>query len=422
MPSKSTTSGTKLATIASNLLLPLLGTTRAQSTTPFRFYSFIGEDFFADNQPNEASGLDISPDGTHLVGVSDDGKIFFLNLLDYTSGHCMIDLSNNEVIDGDDDFEGVAIDTGSWTVDNKHAYVVHEGGEDDEPYLFKMQYEYDNDGDCSIKSIERTSLLGAIPCLTDSNGIESLGLKTPSSGSDNPAVFFAGVQDTGKVYEVTSDGWSNGPQACYDAGIGKEDVAATAYDGQYLWSFLADEDTLAVVDPIQYCTVAVYEMAIDMDQEGLVIDVDNRVMYAASDEQGDAPSLVAVYNLTYPEDIGECLGEYDSIGLCTGFDVCEGTFPPTPAMVVPPAATTLATPAATPVTTAPAGEPAGTTQATEQATTTAATMQANTTQATIPAATTQKGTAPATSTPGSGDGSSSSPSKSTKKSKASKRF
>lgn len=408
-----------LATIASNILL-LIGTTRAQSASPFSFYSYIGQSFFADNQPNEASGLDKSPDGTHLVGVSDDGKIFFLNLLDYTSGHCMIDLSDDDIIDGDDDFEGVAIDTGSWKVDDKQAYVVHEGSDDDEPYLFKLQYEYDNNGGCSITSIERTSLLGSIPCLTDSNGIESLGLKTPSSES-NPAVFFAGVQDTGKVYEITSDGWSNGPQACYDAGIGKEDVAATAYDGQYLWSFLADEDTLAVVDPIQYCTVAVYEMTIPMDQEGLVIDVENSLMYAASDEQGDSPSLVAVYNLTYPE-IGECLDEYGFVGSCTGFEVCDGSFPPTPGTVP---ATTPATPATTPVTTQ-ASEP-GTTQATGQATTAATeqgTTQATvpvTTQATVQAATTQATTVPVTSAPGSGGGSSSSSSNSKSRSKASKK-
>lgn len=302
----------------------------------FSFFSYIGEDFFNDNIPIEASGLDIAPDGSHLVVVSDDGKILFLNLNNYESGHCMVDLSDDDIINDRSDFEGVAIDTGIWDPNNMHAYVVHEGSDDDEPYLFKIEYEYDNNGSCSATVVNRTSLIGAIPCLEDSNGIESLGLKTKSSNSE-PAVFFVGVQDTGKIYEITSAGLSNGPDYCYDAGLGVEDVSASSYDGKYLWSFIDDEDMIAVVDPTKYCTLAIYDMTPPANEEGLVIDIENSLMYVASDGQGDAPSHVAIYNFTYPEDLGECLDA--GAESCSGFTVCGGTPSPSPNPATTPAST-----------------------------------------------------------------------------------
>ena len=50
-----------------------------------RFKSFIGNQFFNNERSNEASGLALAPDKSHLIVVSDNGKIFFLNLLDYTT-------------------------------------------------------------------------------------------------------------------------------------------------------------------------------------------------------------------------------------------------------------------------------------------------------------------------------------------------
>ena len=61
----------------------------------------------------------------------------------------MIDLKDNEdiEIDGDHkrDFEGVAFDPTAWREDDMNVYVVHEGADDDEPILFKLNYEYDTE-------------------------------------------------------------------------------------------------------------------------------------------------------------------------------------------------------------------------------------------------------------------------------------
>jgi hypothetical protein len=79
-----------------------------------------------------------------------------------------------------------------------HAYVIHEGADNDEPYLYKISYEFDPDADppfCSASVVDSKSLYGAIPCLETSNGVESLGLKSASSSTDL-AVFIVGVQNT----------------------------------------------------------------------------------------------------------------------------------------------------------------------------------------------------------------------------------
>ena len=59
----------------------LLALRCSAKTSHPEFYAFIGKEFFEDNMDNEASGIDMAPDGSHLVVASDDGKIFFLNLL-----------------------------------------------------------------------------------------------------------------------------------------------------------------------------------------------------------------------------------------------------------------------------------------------------------------------------------------------------
>ena len=60
------------------------------------------------------------PDRSHLIVVSDNGKIFFLNLLDYNSGHCTWE--NNKMFNDNTDFEDVAIVDTEWSRNNKIAY------------------------------------------------------------------------------------------------------------------------------------------------------------------------------------------------------------------------------------------------------------------------------------------------------------
>jgi len=124
-----------------------------ESSPPFTFNRFIANDFFQTNLKIEASGVTIAPDSSHLVIVSDDGKLIFINLLyddyDYegSGSHCVVNLK--EYVDFGSDFEGVAIDTNEWrNADNNNnnmiVYVVHEGGvgEDEPvPYLYKIKYE-----------------------------------------------------------------------------------------------------------------------------------------------------------------------------------------------------------------------------------------------------------------------------------------
>lgn len=168
----------------------------------------------SESEHDEASGMDIAPDGSHLVAVSDSGNLFFLNLADYTSGHCMVDLDYDSIVYGKidrTDLEGVAIDPTKWKEDDKQAYVVFEGSDDEEPYLFKIKYEYEIDATsgeatCSAHAVEgeEVSLVGAIPSLTTGNGIESLTyIETTDDGI---TVFYTGVQDTGKLYKITSEG------------------------------------------------------------------------------------------------------------------------------------------------------------------------------------------------------------------------
>ena len=168
---------------------------------PISFKSFIGSQFFNDERSNEASGLALAPDKTHLIVVSDNGKIFFLNLLDYNSGHCVWE--DDDVFNDNTDFEGVAIVNTEWSQNDKIAYLVHEGSDDDRPYLYKIRYTYNpNLGSCSVELVESHSLRGAL-CLTTSDGIESLTWKV---GTSNPAVFYVGVEDTGRIMKSHQTG------------------------------------------------------------------------------------------------------------------------------------------------------------------------------------------------------------------------
>lgn len=95
---------------------------------PFSFFSLVAKQFLSNNPLTaEASGADVSPDGTHLVVCSDTGTLMFLNLEDYNTGHCVVDLKSNIAIGGNDDFEGVTIDRTSWTPGNKFIYLLYEG-------------------------------------------------------------------------------------------------------------------------------------------------------------------------------------------------------------------------------------------------------------------------------------------------------
>ena len=153
-------------------LLSLLATAAA-AVSPFAVYDLIGDTTFLSENP-EASGLVLVPDNSHLVGVTDSGRVFFVNLDDYSTGHCSIDATT--FITPNNNFEGIAIDTTEWSsAGDKYAYLIHEGGNTDEPYLHKIQYTYDsNSGQCSVTLVKSSTLFGALPCFDTSNGIESL--------------------------------------------------------------------------------------------------------------------------------------------------------------------------------------------------------------------------------------------------------
>lgn len=287
---------------------------------PISFKSFIGGQFFNDERSNEASGLALAPDKSHLIVVSDNGKIFFLNLLDYNSGHCVWE--DDDVFNDNTDFEGVAIVPNEWSQNNKIAYLIHEGADDDRPYLYKIGYTYNSDlGSCSVQLVESYSLRGALPCLTTSDGIESLTWKV---GTSNPAVFYVGVEDTGRIYEITSDGNSNG-DVCFDGGMGRDGISSLVHDGTYLWSVFGEDGKLAVIDPARDgCTLAVIDIPRQgWDTEGLVIDFENNLMYRAVDEGGDSdPSIVAVYDFTYNIENKECISDMMPLRSCSGFTLC----------------------------------------------------------------------------------------------------
>ncbi len=88
----------------------------------------VGDNFFSNECPDiEASGLTTVPSNDqYLVGVSDNGMIFFLNLDGSDANHFAVDLtslpSNN--------FEGVTIDPNDGSL-----YVIHEGSSGDDPVL-----------------------------------------------------------------------------------------------------------------------------------------------------------------------------------------------------------------------------------------------------------------------------------------------
>ena len=319
--------------IANIILLLVNLATVSWSSLSFTQYARIGEEFFESDKSehDEASGMDIAPDGSHLVAVSDSGNLFFINLRDYTSGHCMVDLDYDSVVNGKihrTDLEGIAIDPTKWEEDDKQAYVVFERSDDEEPYLFKIKYEYEIDASgeatCSAHAVDAVSLVGAIPSLTTSNGIESLTyIKTIDDGI---SIFYAGVQDTGKLYKITSEGNSYN-DCCYEPYEGKDDLSALNYDGTYLWAFYGDRDEIVMMMDTEngLCTVETYDIpeADGWDKEGIVVDSTRNLMYMAVDETSDYPSIVAVYNMTYP-DTPSCDSSSNIGRSCDASLVCRG--------------------------------------------------------------------------------------------------
>ena len=334
-------------------ILHVNGADDEETMLPFTFSHYYANDFFYDNDKIEASGVAIAADSSHLVIVGDEKRIVFVNLLD-DENHCVIkDL--DEVMDYGSDFEGVTIDTNAWSQDDKHIYVIHEGGLGERyeiPYLYKIRYEYDPDKEdsCSIEVVESISLNSALPCLTTDNGIESLTLKSPST-TTTPATFYVGIQDSGNLYEITSKGVPNSPN-CYDGGMAASDISASTYSIQHdhIWSRVESEESIAVINPTKDCTVGIYELLSEYDEEGLVIDFANGYMYLVTDGQGDGSTL-AVFDFVYPTDIEDCMvgeeGDDENVQQfsasdsleegrsCDRFTVCDGTpFPPTPSPVV----------------------------------------------------------------------------------------
>ena len=120
--------------------------------------------------------------------------------------------------------------------------------------------------------VDSKSLYGAIPCFDQKvDDIESLELESESTDPD-PAVFFVGVQVTRKIYEIISEGLSNEPDSCYDAGLGVGDISSTAYDGRYIWRILDGGNQITVFDPAEDYTRAIYDTAFTANKEGLIVD------------------------------------------------------------------------------------------------------------------------------------------------------
>lgn len=97
---------------------------------------------------------------------------------------------------------------------------------------------------------------------------------------------------------------------------------------RHIWSYNEIEDTITVVDATENCRVAAYDMssAADPDEEGLAIDFENGLMYLVVDGQNSGSS-VSVYNFTYPEGLGPCLGT-PVVESCSSFTVCGYSPPP----------------------------------------------------------------------------------------------
>ena len=164
--------------------------------------------------------------------------------------------------------------------------MIHEGSSTAEPYLHKIKYTYDSsNGSCSVTLVKSTTLFGALPCFDTSNGIESLSYKETINGV---AVFSTGVQDAGLMYEITSEGKSNG--GCgYDNGLGG--ISGEIYDNYgRIWSIDSKQDQIAVIDPSQDgCTLAIYDIPVEsnnfpgdttfpLDKEGLSFDFTNGLL------------------------------------------------------------------------------------------------------------------------------------------------
>ena len=75
---------------------------------------------------------------------------------------------------------------------------------------------------------------------------------------------------------------------CYDGGLAVDDISASTYNihTKQLWSRYEGQETISVIDTIQDCTVATYELQSEYDEEGLVIDWEKGYMYIVSDGQG----------------------------------------------------------------------------------------------------------------------------------------
>ena len=117
------------------------------------------------------------------------------------------------------------------------------------------------------------------------------------------------------------------------------DISASSYDGKYVWSFYGHKDIIVVVDPVNDCMLDTYDFpdASDttddfpsgQDKEGLIIDVDNGMMYVAIDNGSSNAGAVAAFNFTAP-NLGACrrlrrrqaTGLFAQASCTTTFDAC----------------------------------------------------------------------------------------------------
>lgn len=94
---------------------------------------------------------------------------------------------------------------------------------------------------------------------------------------------------------------------CYEPYQGKDDLSALNYDGTYLWAFYGDRDEIVMM----------------MDTENGLCTVETFDSPEAVDETSDYPSIVAVYNMTYPDN-PSCDSSSNIGRSCDASEVCKG--------------------------------------------------------------------------------------------------
>ena len=272
----------------------------------------IGRELFRAYPHLEASGLVWLPHEHLLAGVSDTGDVFMVN----PDNEAEYYMAENVLGRGSElqDFEGVTFDPYLIeTEDESHIYVACE----QPPALLYITYQLPtDDADHSFASIELANLAPldeALPSnFEDNKGIESLTMYQWSTATTK-AVFFVGLQDNGKIYQVDSDGQrvssADVISVGKDADIDQRHVSGSHYEPSTDTLFLMydKQNAIAAIEVASQRVLATFRSR-DTQEEGLAVRGDR--IYICSDESGNTPSFIAEHRWfpelpTPPSPLGE---------------------------------------------------------------------------------------------------------------------